>query len=278
MVERAIYSFWTKPTEGEHVGFNSEEALMECFALSLHYSKQWFKEVHLVTDLKGKALVEKWGLEFDNINTDLERVMTDVYQNHWSLGKIYACKIQEVPFMHIDIDVILFKPLPKTFLNSEASFQNLETDKQEYWYKLLLDHAEQNYKTKPVWFDGTKFKAYNCGVILFNKLDIIKEWWKSALNYIKYLDESKFDYNHHLSCLIYEQFSIYSLCKHYDYKVDLLSFYGTQEQRYLGHIPDNLAETLGYTHLIAACKRRPEIEQKVKARLIKENIQLIINK
>jgi hypothetical protein len=97
MVERAIYSLWTKPMKGEHVGFNSEQALMESFALSLHYSKKWFKEVHLITDLKGKKLVEKWGLEFDHINTDLENIMDGIYQNHWSLGKIYACKIQ---FIH----------------------------------------------------------------------------------------------------------------------------------------------------------------------------------
>jgi hypothetical protein len=277
MVKRAVYSLWTKPVDGEHVGFNSEQNLIECFALSLHYSKKWFKEVHLVTDIKGKKLVEKYGLKFDHINTDLETVMDGVYHNHWSLGKIYACKIQDVPFIHIDIDVILFKPLSETYLKSDAAFQNIETEEQEQWYKLLLEHAEKNYINKPAWFDGTKFNAYNCGIILFNKLEIIKEWWESSLNYIKYLDDSKFDYNYHLSCLIYEQFSIYSMCQYYGYNVDLLSFYGKPEQKNLGYLPIDLAEKLGYTHLIAGCKRRPDIEEKVRARLIKENIQLTLS-
>ncbi len=228
----------------------------------------------MITDLKGKALVEKYGLEFDDINTDLEEVMDGVYQNHWSLGKIYACKIQEKPFIHIDNDAILFKPLPETFLKADAGFQNIETEEQEQWYRLLLEHAEKNYANKPAWFDGTRFNAYNCGIILFNKLDIINEWWESALDYIKYLDDSKFDYNHHLSCLIYEQFGIYSMCQYYKYEVDLLSFYGTPEQRNLGYLPKDLAEKLGYTHLIAGCKRRPDIEKKVKQRLAKEQIAL----
>jgi len=274
MVERAVYSLWTKPVDGETVGFNSEQTLIECFTLSLHYSKKWFKEVHLVTDLKGKALVEKYGLKFDHINTDLEKVMDGVYQNHWSLGKIYACKIQDVPFIHIDNDVILFKPLPETFLQASAGFQNIETEEQEQWYRLLLEHAEKNYLEKPTWFDCTRFKAYNCGIILFNKLDILGEWWESSLNYIEYLDRSGFDYNHHLSCLIYEQFCIYSICQYYKYDVDLLSFYGTPEQRNLGYLPKDLAEKLGYTHLIAACKRRPDIELKVRNRLALDEIRI----
>lgn len=274
MIERIVYSLWTSPMDEQTVGFNTEKAFIECFSLSLHFSKKWFKEVHLVTDLKGEQLMKKYGLTFDNINTDLETVMKDVYKGHWSLGKIYACKIQDKPFIHLDNDAILFKPLPESFLNSEIGFQNIETEEQEQWYKLLLTHAEENYKTKPVWFDGTDFKAYNCGIMAFNKFDIIYEWWDEALKYIDYLDNSGFNYDHHLSCLIYEQFAIYHLCKHRSYNVDLLSFYGRPEQRDLGFLPNDLAAKLGYTHLIATCKRNPKIELKIRERLKKEKIKI----
>jgi len=258
--------------DGEYVGFNSEETLINCFKLSLHYSKKWFKEVHLVTDIKGKELIEKHNLEFDHINTDLETVMQGVYQNHWSLGKIYACKIQEVPFIHIDIDVILFKKLPDTFLQSDAGFQNTETDSSAVWYKLLLEHANEHYKDKPVWFDCKNFKAYNCGIIAFNNLSLLNDWWEASLNYIEYLDNSKFNYDHHLSCLIYEQFAIFHLCKHHGFNVDQLTNHGDTNDKKAGWISEKLAKELGYTHLIAQCKREPEIEKKVKNRLIKENI------
>lgn len=268
MIERAVYSLWTNPMEGEHVGFNTEEALINCFKLSLHYAKKWFKEVHFVTDLKGKALVEKHGLEFDNINTDLEYVMKGVYRNHWSLGKIYACKIQDKPFMHIDIDVIWFKKPPEKILKSDASFQLVENEHQEYWYALLLDHADKYYKDKPSWFNCKEIKAYNCGFIGFNKLGIVKEWWDEALKYIKYLDASGFDYNHHLSCLIYEQFAIYHLCKYRKYKVDVLSNYHPSTIG-KGHITEEAAKELGYTHLIASSKRDKKMEDLVKRKLEK---------
>ena len=268
MIERVVYSLWTTPMDGEHVGFNTEEALFNCFKLSLHYAKKWFKEVHLVTDVKGKVLVEKHGLEFDNINTDLEHVMKGVYRNHWSLGKIYACKIQDKPFMHIDIDVIWFKKPPQSILTSDASFQCVEDQTQEYWYKLLIDHADKHYKDKPEWFNCKEIKAYNCGFIAFNKLGIIKEWWDEAIKYIKYLDNSGFDYNHHLSCLIYEQFAIYHLLKHRKYRVDVLSNHHPSS-RGKGWILEDAAKALGYTHLIAASKREPDIEKKVKRKLEK---------
>lgn len=274
MIKRAVYSLWTKPMNGKTVGFNTEKNLIECFALSLHYTKKWFDEVHLVTDFEGKDLVERYGLSFDNIDTSLEHVMMGIYENHWSLGKIYACKLQKEPFIHIDIDVILFKPLPDKFLKSDAAFQNLETESQKYWYKWLLDHAEKNYVSKPKWFDTEKVKAYNCGVIAFNKLDVIQEWWTESLNYIKFLDESKFNYDHHLSCLIYEQFCIYCICKFYNYEVDLLTFYGESHEKYMGTISEELAKKLGYTHLIAASKRDPLIEKKIKNRLLEEGITI----
>jgi hypothetical protein len=274
MIKRAVYSLWTKPMNGKTVGFNTEKNLIDCFALSLHYTKKWFDEVHLVTDFEGKDLVERYGLSFDNIDTSLEHVMMGIYENHWSLGKIYACKLQKEPFIHIDIDVILFKPLPDKFLKSDAAFQNLETESQKYWYKWLLDHAEKNYVSKPKWFDTEKVKAYNCGVIAFNKLDVIQEWWTESLNYIKFLDESKFNYDHHLSCLIYEQFCIYCICKFYNYEVDLLTFYGESHEKYMGTISEELAKKLGYTHLIAASKRDPLIEKKIKNRLLEEGITI----
>jgi len=270
MIERAVYSLWTSPMDEQTVGFNTEKAFIECFTLSLHFSKKWFKEVHLVTDLKGKKLVKKYGLKFDSINTDLETVMKGVHKQHWSLGKIYACKIQDKPFIHLDNDVILFKPLPESFLESETGFQNIENEHQEKFYTFLLNHAEKNYKTKPVWFEADNYKAYNCGIIAFNKLDILEEWWNEALKYVQFLNDLNYEYNYNVPCLIYEQFAVYHLCRHYGYNVDLLSFYGTPEQRNLSFLPSDLTAKLGYTHLIAGCKRRPDVELRVRKRLEKE--------
>lgn len=279
MVERAIYSLWTKPMKGEHVGFNSEQALMESFALSLHYSKKWFKEVHLITDLKGKKLVEKWGLEFDHINTDLETELKDVNQANWALGKIYACKIQDKPFIHIDNDVFLFKPLPETFLSREAGFQNLELHTYHTFYGKIISCDKKNYKTPPKWYKFPTNKtgqSFNCGIILFNRLDILEEWWQEALKYAHYYDElGGYGKNAlELSSLIFEQHFIASICNQRDFNVGFLTDYHTNPELDINFIDSKLAKELGYTHLISSSKRETKTEEMVRERLLLEGIKL----
>jgi hypothetical protein len=269
MIERAVYSLWTSPMDGEHVGFNTEEALINCFKLSLHYTKKWFKEVHLVTDVKGKALVEKHALEFDNINTDLEYVMRGVYRNHWSLGKIYACKIQDKPFMHIDIDVIWFKEPPKKLFFKDAIFQNSEKKSWPH-YREMMAVDKKNYTNKPKWYDVDNIQAYNLGIIGFNKLSFLKEWWNESLKYIKHFDSEKEHLKsvHNVSCLIFEQHFVGCLCKHYNYSVSTLTDLDSNKSK--DEWPsEQLAKSLGYTHLVSGSKRDKKIENLVKRKLEK---------
>ena len=275
MVKRLIYSLWTNPLDEINVGFNSERNLMECFALSLHFSKKWFDEVHFVTDTKGKELVKKWGLEFDHINTDFDTVLDGVDNKHWSLGKIYACKIQEVPFVHIDIDVILFKPLPTTFLNAEIGFQNYEGVNYSLIYSKLIDHSKKHLGDLPKWY-SPRFNAYNTGIILCNKKELIEEWWDCSISYINLLERSecKYDNADAPPCLFFEQVFIYYLCKHYGYQVFTLLDYAKGDEKRLEYISQSLAQELGYTHLLASVKREPSIEAKVRNRLKLEGIFL----
>lgn len=259
------------------IGFNSEVSLMESFSLSLHYTKKWFKEVHLITDLKGEGLVKRYGLEFDHINNDLEKVLKNTKNHYWSLGKIYACKIQDKPFIHIDNDAFLFKRLPNSFLSADAGFQHLEASlvaKDSGWYDGFLKHADSKYKDKPIWFDTKTREAYNCGLIAFNKLDILEEWWEESLKYINFLEKNIFDWKESTPCIIFEQSNILYLTRHYNYKVDLLTNYGSPDQSKLDYIPDDLAEKLGYTHLVGEAKRSPEFEEGIRKKLLMEGINI----
>ena len=275
MIERAIYSLWTKPMDQEFVGFNSEQTLMECFALSLHYAKKWFKEVHFITDIKGKELVDQYGLTFDYISTELEDVLQDVDKKEWALGKIWACKIQDKPFIHIDNDVILFKQLPKDFLNKDAIFQNSEnTEYILQSYIKMLKYDKMHYMDRPNWYDVDELKAYNCGLLGFNRLDFLNEWWEAAVKHVDYLKQRNgYQFPGAVSPLIYEQQYVGCLCDEYDYVVGLLSDYSDSPNPVIW-IPDDLARKLGYTHLIAQSKRNPETEEKVRKRLMHEGIKL----
>ena len=273
MIERAIYSLWTKPMTQGYVGFNSEKALMECFALSLHYSKKWFKEIHFITDIKGKKLIEKYGLTFDSISTELEEALKDTSVRDWSLGKIYACKIQDKPFIHIDNDVILFKKLPDSFLSKDAVFQSSERNDWPFYHDMMHFDAA-NYKQKPEWYNTQILKAYNCGLLGFNKLNFLDEWWEASVKHVEYLKQ----YNGYpdtglLSCLTYEQQYVGCLCDYYNYSVGLLTHYDDTDP-HTETIDDKLAEKLGYTHLLAQCKREKLTEDKVTLRLVLDEIRI----
>jgi hypothetical protein len=43
MVEKVVYSFWSKPMNSDNIGFNSEESFINCLKLSVFYSKKYFK-------------------------------------------------------------------------------------------------------------------------------------------------------------------------------------------------------------------------------------------
>jgi hypothetical protein len=268
MIERAIYSLWTKPMNDEFTGFNTEQSLMECFSLSVNYSKKWFKEVHLITDLKGKELVEDYNLSFDHINTDLEEVLNDVDKKNWAIGKLYSMKIQDKPFLHIDNDVILFKKLPDEMLKKEILFQCSEKEVYPY-YRDLLDFDEINFKDKPSWYNTKKVEAYNCGIVGMNRLDLLEEWWESALSHIEYLKKiGGYGDIRQTPCLVFEQQYVGCLVEHYFYDIGMLSDYSENKH----WVEDDIAEKLGYTHLISDCKRDPKVEKKIKDKLKKKGI------
>ena len=272
MIERAVYSLWTAPMEDENVGFNTEEAMVNCFRLSLFHSKKWFKEVHFVTDLKGKEIIEKHGLEFDNVITDLEEVLNGVNKKYWSLGKIYACKIQEKPFIHMDMDAIWFKQPPEDLLKADAFFQNGENEQWPF-YKDMIKQDKKYYWDKPIWYDTRIVKAVNCGFIGFNRLDFLNEWWEESLKYVDHLEaRGGHSGEVNISCLIFEQHWVGCLCEHYGYSVVKLSDFYINPKGKRESVSENLAKYVGYTHLLSRAKRNQGIEDAVKRKLIELEI------
>lgn len=271
MIKKIVYSLWSKPNEGFY-GFNSEKSFIECFALSYIFSKRNFEKVELVTDLLGeKLLVDKYGFQFNSISTELESI-NYIDSMHWAIGKIFACKIQKEPFLHIDNDVILFKELPKFFLEKDSIFQSYEGSFFREYYTDLLKYSKMSYNNKPVWHNLSEPNAYNCGILGFNDLSVLETWWEESLNYIKHVDSIGIPKNKTTS-LIFEQVFIYELCNYNNFDIGLLSdFYSKGEE--IQFLNEELTTELGYTHLISNSKKNTENENKISKRLMLEDVNL----
>jgi hypothetical protein len=256
MIDKAVYSFWTKPMGDTYVGFNSEKSLIECISISVMMSKNYFSKVELVTDIRGKELlIDKYNIPFTSVSIELEEALKDIDQKHWAIGKIYACKIQKEPFMHIDNDVIWFKKPPHELLIADACFQNGEGDEFTHTYDYLIKHAQDNYIDCPNYIKWDNMYAYNCGIIGFNRLEHLETWWQVALEYIDYIDSyfgKEYDTWNQITSLIFEQFYIVSICDKFNYDVKLIT---------KDFVDDSTSKLLGYTHLLSSSKRSEYVEK-----------------
>jgi hypothetical protein len=254
MIDKAIYSLWTKPMDDFLVGFNSEEIFIKCLSISLEMSNKYFTHVELVTDIKGKELlIDKYGLPFTSVSIELEEALKGIDSKHWAIGKIYSCKIQKEPFIHIDNDVIWSKKPHIDLLSADACFQQSEIMKD-----VGLGHIRpyinliNNFRLDSKYINWDFKESYNCGIIGFNRLDLLDIWWDEALKYIEYIDNYNMEYE--ITSLIFEQFYITNLCNYFNYSVKLITDFSS-----INNI-EHAASILGYTHFVSDSKKTKENE------------------
>lgn len=274
MINKVVYSHWSKPMDGDHVGFNSKEAFANCARLSVLTSKEWAETVELVTDQRGyEFLIKDLKLPFDTVRVELDK-LNHIDEMHWAIGKIYACSIQEEPFMHIDFDAMWFKRPPDYILNAPAAFQNKEyiSDAYHQFYISLVEQVRDHGKLKinehiniqnpivPYEQNSIEFQEYavNCGFMCFNDLSIIPLWWECALDYVKNIGNKVNGWD--IPSIVFEQFFISKLLQANNINFEVLDQVWVYEER---------ATEVGYTHLISASKRNPIIEEKVAKKLKK---------
>ena len=188
---RAVWSFWSVP-------FLARRSLTWCtplhhllaWGLSLRLARQHYPETMLVTDRVGKKLlVERLGLPFVHISTELEQ-LAEVDPGWWALGKLIAYGLQDRPFVHVDTDVFLWKPLPKVVAQSPVFTQCPEFYPNDSKPSLrAIEHAFAQQKTQlPVEWQWARsrgashFREENCGILGGTHVDFIRHYSRTALD------------------------------------------------------------------------------------------------
>ncbi|MFA5312527.1 MAG: DUF6734 family protein [Methanomassiliicoccales archaeon] len=218
MIRKAIYSQWSKPFGSTTGSFLNEEVARACWSLSVENSKKYFGCVELVCDeASRRTLIDKFGIKFDKVHNVLDESLSKIDPSFWVMGKFYAYKIQQEPFIHVDSDFIMFDEMPESLLKSPFVFANRETVNPLYQIGMkIIDGCpiKPSYYNPKLCFDD----ICCVGVIGVNDLDTMKEWINSIFDLITNQKNThfwKFAGNRakHEVCWLLEQYMIANLIK-----------------------------------------------------------------
>ena len=185
---KIIQTFWTAGQDPlkHSFGWTHPEYNLMSWALSCLSLREHYDEVELYTDSAGyHILIEVLQLPYTKTH-----VIFDDFQclpHHWALSKIKTYSLQTEPFLHIDGDIYLPRPLPERVLNAPLVAQNREIGTR--YYRDMMDHVlrMEDMKLPEIVMKGLKensIASYNMGIFGGTDLAFIHDYCKEVLRFI----------------------------------------------------------------------------------------------
>ena len=136
------------------------------------------------------------------------------------LGKIAAYNNQKDPFIHLDLDYVIYSPFAKEYLNSEVFSENPEAGNYfDFVYLDKLVNLSNNLTVMPECF-GKSNRAVCMGIIGFNDINICKGYCSDVYKilfskensiFIKSLEDKK-NYFGLYRCIYSLSYLVSSIC------------------------------------------------------------------
>lgn len=121
----AVHSLFTEPVNLNR--WPTVDSFFRAFALSAVLAERHMGAIELVTDSYGaELLAEAMRLPYRRVSTTLNAMHGRYHPEFWTLGKIAAYAEQTKPFVHIDGDWFMLKPLSPEVLNAPIAYQSKE--------------------------------------------------------------------------------------------------------------------------------------------------------
>jgi hypothetical protein len=254
------------------------------WGLSLHAARRHYPDTVLITDLAGKRLlVDRLGLQFADVSTELER-LRDADPAWWALGKLLAYSMQDRPYVHIDTDVFLWKPLPATLVAAPVFTQS-----PEYTHPAGSAHAEiedafaASAAPLPVEWEWARsrststFKEENCGIVGGTNVAFLRYYANTAIDLIQHPGNgeawSRLPYRYAYNTIV-EQFFLSACIDFYRFHPD--APLGDVRVKHLFATPNdaynaNHAARAGFTHLLGDAKGNPAVGRRLEERMRRED-------
>jgi hypothetical protein len=283
---RSVWSFWSKPFQAHrHASWCTPLHHLLAWGLSVRTASRHYPETVLITDKPGKSLlVDRLGLEFAHVSTELE-CLNNVDVGWWALGKLLAYSLQDRPFVHLDSDVFLWKPLPLDVTESPVFTQNPEGlhDHRSHYRPQDVEwaFAQESLKLPIEWEwareDLRPFPADNCGIIGGLYCDFLRHYAQTAVSLVLRPENApawsrlpdKQGYN-----IVVEQFFLRA-CVGFHRSHSVSPYSGVRISHLFpsqseAHNP-NVAARMGFTHLVSDAKSHPAVARRLAERVWRED-------
>lgn len=284
---RAVWSFWSKPLE-EGCGWrwSTPTDHLLAWGLSLQLARRHYERTTLITDTPGKVLlVDALGLEFTEVTIDLDALAGED-PALWALGKLVAYGLQDEPFVHLDADVFLWRPLPTRLLAAPVLAQHPERfhlgDEggapgvlEDAFARHRLDLPAEWDWARSLWHN--QLGQPNCGIVGGSDYEFIRYYSSLALNIVRNPRHaavwSALNDKQSLNVIV-EQFML-AACVEFHRSHPHSPFKGVH-LRYLfpsgpAAFDRSWASRVGFTHLLAEAKRDPRVAHRLRERTRRED-------
>lgn len=286
---RAVWSFWSKPSQmRKNSGWYSDLHHLLAWGLSLQTAGRHYPDTVLVTDRPGKRLlVDQLGLPFVHVSTELERLAT-IDPGWWTLGKLIAYSLQDRPFVHIDSDVFLWKPLPHRVAESPVFAQcvgYLPSDWNAGPCEIAraFDDVQIELPVEWQWArsrNESRFGLHNAGILGGTRQDFLRHYSQTAVDLVMRpghapaWERSVSSISPGWAAVIVEEFTLY-VCLEYHRWNPTSAYRGVRIEHLFpswdAAYDARQSARVGYTHLMGNAKSHPTIARRLEERVRRED-------
>ncbi|GGJ35534.1 DUF6734 family protein [Neoroseomonas lacus] len=286
-MNRAVWSFWSKPYRAYyHRAWHSELTHLLSWALSVAEAANHYPITCLHTDSTGaELLVDRLKLPFRRVELTLDLLDAEDDLEWWVLGKLSTYATQTEPFVHLDSDVILWKPLPPHLTQTAIFAQNPErfSFEEQSLYRIdafMRGIVQGDGWVPPQWAEYAARqvnRAICCGILGGNDTALLARYAALAMEVVRHpRNRPIFPSLGVRDNILVEQ---YFLAAFLDWHARHAPGGAAASVGFLFPSSNDAfdpreAERVGYTHLIGDTKANPDVAARLAARVRRHHPRL----
>lgn len=174
MIDKIVYTYWTNGGTDYKLGFLNTDNMLHVFRKSIEEAYKQVSTVVVYCDQEGYDFL------FDKIDPDFVIVDYSQYEfdsRYWNFPKLITYNLQEEPFLHVDIDAIVF--------NFDKEGDVVSESKRGVYYDTSIYPSLEDKKELLTYFKGWLTCS---GILGGNNTTIFKDLFEEVKETVKNKD------------------------------------------------------------------------------------------